>query len=646
MTDAVTLPFLHTRPAQYASSVLVKYMNSVFENSLTENSTQIDQPIHIKIPLRDHQRTSASGLKIHETRMRAGLQQYDMCGNVYITRGTGGILGDPVGAGKSLTVLSYIAHLKENPTAEPNMSNTFIKSSDSSNYTIYTKKYDRTSPNNCKNLIIVPYTLVPQWRQYVNTQTSLKAHIIKNKADISSNIIPIQTADLTIVSNNMYGQFIDIVNENKLWWERVFYDEADSIKITSSSDLPHTLFSWYITASWPNITMYSTSIHRALLETIMNTDEFRGFHPDCVTWIAEYLYNHPSHYYSHYDFRSHNFLSQISNLANINTYVNVVLSSSDYYRRSFQMPTVTYNMHRCRRSAINHALAGLIDPQVQNLIDADDIDSALGILNLNTRTSTNLLQAVEHRYIRDISNIELTISYRNAMEYVSNSHKEEALTTLRSSKTRVETQLATFRERIQGLEGELCPICYDVPSSVIYSPCCNHLFCPSCILKCLRMNDKCPMCRTKVRTQDLTHINKANESSIVQTEQIPRKHEVLLKLLMDNPEGRFLVFSNYDNPFNALADDCEQKNIKYKILKGNSNTINKAINDFDKGKIRVLFMNSREVGMGLNIVSATHVILYHALRPEEEKQVVGRALRMGRIAPLSVHKLRHEGESS
>ena len=82
-----------------------------------------------------------------------------------------------------------------------------------------------------------------------------------------------------------------------------------------------------------------------------------------------------------------------------------------------------------------------------------------------------------------------------------------------------------------------------------------------------------------------------------------------------------------------------------KTAKGSGATINKTIENFEKGKIQVLFLNSRELGTGLNLVSATDIILYHALTPSLENQVVGRALRMGRTAPLTVHKLLHEGEA-
>ena len=641
-------PFLNVRETLSASRKIVDYMSAVFNNSLTATHPQITQPASIKIPLREHQRTSAGSMKVHEDRMLNGLTQYDPSGSAYHTRGSAGILGDPVGAGKSLTILAYIAHHKENPPTDPIIRMTNIRNASKTGYTIHTTTRDRSDPKNCKNLVVVPYSIIPQWRQYVSTQTTLKAHIVKTRADISSNLTPIQAADLTIVSSTMFSQFIYETHDAGLWWERVFYDEVDSIKISGSTIQPETLFNWYITASWQNIVLYGTGIHRELLETVINGQNYAALNPELVNWLAEYLHNYMGFYTSHNRFASHTYFPMVSHLERMNSYINIVRCSADYYRHSFQMPAVHYITHRCRRSAVNNALRGLVDPAVQELIDADDIAGALGSLNLNSNSAASLLHAVEHRYLRDISNIQLTITYREAMEYVSAAHKEEALAALRQSKARVETQLQTFRERIAGIAGELCPICYDVPESVIYTPCCSHMYCARCILKWLRQNRSCPMCRAGLRTDQLVLINDGTSLNITpDIEQgPPRKSAVLLKLLKDNPTAKTLVFSNYDNPFTNLADDCEQANIKYKIIKGNSNSINKSIADFEKGKIQVLFMNSRELGVGLNIVAATQVVLYHALRPEDEKQVVGRALRMGRTAPLTVHKLLHEGEVS
>lgn len=637
-------PYVNVRETMSSSRKVIEYMSAVFGNSLGGNYPQIEQPSSIKLPLRAHQRTSAAGLKIHEERMLSGITQCDPSGSTYHTRGNGGILGDPVGSGKSLTVLAYIAHLKENPPTDPLLRTTHIMNGSRTGYTIHTTTHNRSDPKNCKNLVVVPYSIIPQWRQYITTQTTLNAHIVKTRADISTNLVPIQEADLTIVSNTMFDRLISEVNAAGLWWERVFYDEADSIKISGGSERPISIFNWYITASWQNMILFNVGIHREFIETVINSPSFNNINPEMINWLAEYLHNYTTYYMTHHRFQSHTYFPHISHLERINSYINIIRCSADYYRHSFQMPPVHYITHRCRRSAINSALRGLVDPAVQELIDADDIHGALGALNINSNSAASLLKAVEHRYLRDISNIQLTITYREAMEYVSAGHKEEAINSLRRSKERVETQLQTFRERISGIADELCPICYDPPASVIYTPCCNHMYCASCILKCMRLNGQCPMCRARLRTEQLVLVGEQPAQDASANAQPPRKSAILLRLLKENPGEKILVFSHYDNPFVALADDCEQAQIKYKILRGNSNSINKTIADFEKGKIQVLFMNSRELGVGLNVVAATQVVLYHALRPEDEKQVVGRALRMGRTAPLTVHKLVHDGE--
>jgi len=58
----------------------------------------------------------------------------------------------------------------------------------------------------------------------------------------------------------------------------------------------------------------------------------------------------------------------------------------------------------------------------------------------------------------------------------------------------------------------------------------------------------------------------------------------------------------------------------------------------------VLFLNSRHVGAGFNITCASDVFLFHKMSSEMEKQIIGRAYRMGRKAPLNVHHLLHNNE--
>lgn len=72
--------------------------------------------------------------------------------------------------------------------------------------------------------------------------------------------------------------------------------------------------------------------------------------------------------------------------------------------------------------------------------------------------------------------------------------------------------------------------------------------------------------------------------------------------------------------------------------------IGKILRDFEKKTIKVLFLNSKTMGAGMNLQTATHVILLHKMMDEEEKQILGRAYRMGRREPLHVYQLLHERE--
>jgi hypothetical protein len=127
-------------------------------------------------------------------------------------------------------------------------------------------------------------------------------------------------------------------------------------------------------------------------------------------------------------------------------------------------------------------------------------------------------------------------------------------------------------------------------------------------------------------------------------DMLEKKPETLMRLFRDNPEGRFLVFSRYDNPFTAMETAIEGVGVNVKQLKGNKDAIASTLRAFQSGDIRCLLLNSHYAGSGLNITAATHVVLLHAMTHEEEKQILGRAYRMGRTEPLNFIRLLHSDE--
>ena len=212
-----------------------------------------------------------------------------------------------------------------------------------------------------------------------------------------------------------------------------------------------------------------------------------------------------------------------------------------------------------------------------------------------------------------------------------------------------EEAIKTIQERIEGFKEEVCPICYDAPSEPMVTPCCSRIFCGQCILSCRARSAACPMCRTEYKISQLKKIVVEKEETEIVEEAEPegpkeKKADALLRLFKENPAGKFLVFSRYDNPFTAMEESIAGLGVTVKQLKGNKDGIASTLRQFQGGDVRCLLLNSHYAGSGLNITAATHVILLHAMTHEEEKQILGRAYRMGRTEPLHFIKLLHQDE--
>ena len=127
----------------------------------------------------------------------------------------------------------------------------------------------------------------------------------------------------------------------------------------------------------------------------------------------------------------------------------------------------------------------------------------------------------------------------------------------------------------------------------------------------------------------------------------PTKGAALLKILSESTEDqRFLVFSAHEASFKGLRELLSARGIRCELLQGSSNRVERLRSQFQDGTVRVLCMNARHVGAGINLEAATHVVLYHRMNVELEKQVIGRAVRFERSAELRVVHLVHEEETA
>ena len=306
------------------------------------------------------------------------------------------------------------------------------------------------------------------------------------------------------------------------------------------------------------------------------------------------------------------------------------------------------------RGGLQELLAYLKSPEALEgrplILISNTLDTrALQQLGVGAEQSTNLVDAVTENRKKELARLKREYDFKASNEYRTPQAKEEALANQKAKIDRLEEQIKSIRERIENFQKEICPICFDEPQDALLTKCCQRVFCAACILQSLARKLDCPLCRKTTNPSDLKRITADGDANTmvvpVPAGQPPLKKDALIKLFQENPTGKFLVFSRYDNPFLQITSELEAVGINgIREVKGTKDVIQATLNSFQKGTLRCLLLNSLHAGAGLTITAATHIILLHAMNIEEEKQILGRAYRLGRKEPLNVYKLVHQDE--
>lgn len=617
-------------------------MNDILDRSITNTAPVVDCPPNtLKVTLRSHQQAAMAAMERTEHQLTNGM---DCSGEILYS--SYGILGDSVGVGKSLMVLGHIARL----TIIPPLDRMPSLGYNSSNQVFSIKKDPITDISEAGALIIVPHTLFRQWADYIKKQTNLR-HVLldKKKALTDENFTQaVLAAEVVLVSNTQYKEFSAWQTKEQIRWKRVFIDEADTIHLVNGYPKPLARFTWFITATWmniisPNETFY---IQQAALQQFIFGEN--SIYPQLKPYF-EASYNSTRPYcYMRYTMTSYNFFRETMNSSHRLRGRLIIRCADAFVQESISLP-VLYRTNIICRAPINQRIVSQAVPvEVQHLLHGGDIAGAITALGVKVEDTTSLIEAVTLNLKKELQRLKATYDFKAGLEYSTAQSKETALKSLDDKIKRTEASIKDIHERIEGFKNEMCPICYDEPSQPLVTPCCSRIFCGQCILTCVTRSPACPMCRANIPIKNLTKVLLNKEvTAIVESDEpeLEKKSDALLRLFKENPEGRFLVFSRYDNPFVTMEESIMSLGIRVKQLKGNKDAVASTLRGFQAGDTRCLLLNSHYAGSGLNITAATHVILLHAMTHEEEKQILGRAYRMGRTAPLHFIRLLHADES-
>jgi SNF2 family DNA or RNA helicase len=159
------------------------------------------------------------------------------------------------------------------------------------------------------------------------------------------------------------------------------------------------------------------------------------------------------------------------------------------------------------------------------------------------------------------------------------------------------------------------------------------------------------MCRNKLDLAKLTIIVDANKDQVVDEAQSVEDQQVLLpkldtllEFIKQNPGKKILVFSSYEKSFENIEAEFTKCQIKYSKLSGTAARINNIINKYKSGECQVLLLNAKNFGAGLNLQITDEIVIYHRMSKDLERQVIGRAQRLGRMDPLKINYLCFENE--
>jgi len=656
---------------------LWNFLQSLYDTELTETSPRAPTPPWLKTPLLPHQQTSlAAALALEASKCNGLLASplpADPEGGTFFA--SYGILSDRVGSGKSLVALALMKAEPPPPFYTEFVSRNAYVMGDGRDTGLLRKRTQLITndgvpltPTSC-SLLIVPHALVDQWTTYLKRDSTLRYKVVARKLDALSDTLfaDLDSHDLLIVSSTMWNTVKERGRPETgrpaiktIQWRRVFVDEADSIAFSSGANDLHALFYWFITATYLNLVFSSGALFN--LEPTSQHAPLPTTPPALVTRVRQSL---TGRYYNVVGCKHRNLVSMTTGVSSHQ--VSGLLPSSashvcrllvrnrdDYVDASFRPPTIRHTVLACATPKTIHMLDSFISPDMMERLHAGDVGGALECVGMTSHSETELVEAVTASWRKELDTARRTHEFKQTLEYSSEAAKAKAMEGCEAKIAGLESRIAAIQDRVQKAKEQACPVCCEEATNPAVTPCCAQVFCFGCLCESLKRVAACPLCRERVTNLKTikvlgTHRNVTKEREDKDEDKDKDvkkgKRETAVDYLKTlPPTSRILIFSSYDATFSGLSDTLRAAGLESQTVWGSQARVSKVLREFAEGKHTILLLNARNMGAGLNIEAATHVMLFHKMSKELETQIIGRAVRLGRAAPLQVLHLLHDNE--
>ena len=481
--------------------------------------------------------------------------------------------------------------------------------------------------------------------EWMHKNKNEQKRVIEEYKKLKQKINDIDINELVINVDKYAKQLNNIRIYKGPLFERVIFDEANSIKI-SNCEYAYGKVNWFITSSVEDLLRPYGMWENNSIPGSKNIDGIRrtGFIRDIFAKNA-----------------SPRLIDYIQDI--------YIKNNDDFVDKSFNLPDPIKHIIRCWTPDDLKVLQGIAMPAVIQALNAGDTKTAIALTHCNISNESNIVdktlsylhtkltacnEKIEEKN-KTLDELEINLAlnlnvdgniiveFKKKIKYSKISLKLH-----NDKKKDIEFKLSSLKERISNIKDKTCPVCRDIVSNPCLTDCCKNVFCMGCYVTALSYskNKQCPHCREPNRVvSNLTLIDSNTNIPPAIVPTLPIKHEKLISLIQNKPNGKFLVFSQFSNSFNVIIDNLTTHDIPFVKLSGSTGRISNIIDKFSNDKIKVLLLNANHFGSGLNLEMTTDIIIYHKMSAELEEQVIGRGQRLGRTGALHIHYLYYEHEN-
>ena len=432
-------------------------MNSIVLDDTYEKDTQ---PSNIKIPLKVHQLTLLKQCRVLEDTSINPIKVTNTQNNCTSEiKSKFGIVGDLVGSGKTLSMLSLIS---KKPILENRLPNLIHKGlvtcSELSLNQVEVHPY---------NIIVIPHIIYKQWKETIEKYTDLKYYGINTNKALDKFKTYFQTeetsktfdADIILITNTRFSDFIylDLPFWKSDWqFSRYIFDEADMLKISNSYYI-NASFIWFVSSS------YNTLLRP------YNT----------IVWKNEA--GDISNYYS-YEYRIRCVQGGLQNsgfikttMANIIEFPNnykkylVLRNSEEFVKSAFNLPDYNNNIINCKMPYYLKVLNENVSQDIINHINAGDLKGAIEKVDCQKYSDCNLVKGITNDLEIKLHNLKLELEMKQKMTFSSEKAKDESIKNIYKKMDAINSKIISIQNKLETSTD--CAICYDEVVNTTISPC-------------------------------------------------------------------------------------------------------------------------------------------------------------------------------